>query len=189
MAHFPCRLPSCFWVVLIWVTLMCPFAYTQLSVAPVSGHCCCYSFGRSFALVTAVGLLQEAAKATQSSNLGCSEGFDVSDISWCSSPRNDTITWYLLWTLQQKCVISHHLSPLTAPTTFLPRPSSANAVQNLELGNEKSFTVAIWSPKCWTKCWHWDFEASGSATTPDGTGSAVSMPAEKWKGLVPWIVG
>jgi hypothetical protein len=34
----------------------------------------CYSFGRSFALVTAVGLLQEAAKATQSSNLGCSEG-------------------------------------------------------------------------------------------------------------------
>lgn len=33
-----------------------------------------YSFVRSFALVTVVGLLQEAAKATQSSNLGCSEG-------------------------------------------------------------------------------------------------------------------
>ena len=132
---------------------MCPFAYTQLSVAPVSGHCCCYSFGRSFALVTAVGLLQEAAKATQSSNLGCSEGLMFP--TFHDVPHQEMTQ--LLGTCYEHCnrnVLSHHLSPLTAPTTFLPRPSSANAVQNLELGNEKSFTVAIWSPKCWTKCWH-----------------------------------
>ena len=119
----------------------------------------------SFVLVAVVGLLQEAAKATQSSNLGCSEGLMFHDVP---HPR---ITTFLFGTCFEHCnrnvsSLIVCLCNLTAPAMQLSylglAPQMPCRTWSFGVSNE-SFTGAqsaynvlktcSWSPKLGSLTW------------------------------------